>query len=178
MLRHAVLRGDPAAWRVLYDGAFATLYRFVYLRTSRNEERADDAIQDIWMTAVRRIRTFDPQQCPFEAWLKTIALNVLRNARRKWQAHERVSTDAAEPEAVADPSSVAAGLELAEQIALAMSDLPSSYQSLLRERYEKQSTIAEIAVERGTSSKAVESLLGRARTAFRAAFARLDRGTA
>jgi RNA polymerase sigma-70 factor (ECF subfamily) len=172
-LRLAVLRGEPAAWRALYDEAFTPVYRFVSFRTGRDEERAEDVLQEVWLIAVRKIRRFDPQRCSFEGWLKTIAVNVVRNHRRKWR---KLAGQAGEPSEGAERAAGRSGasIELAEQIALAMTDLPSAYQSVLRERYQEHLSVAEIASNRGTTNKAAESLLARARTAFRAAYSRVD----
>ena len=83
-LRAAVLRGDEAAWRALYDDAFDPLYRYVLLRAARRHDAAAEVVQDTWCVAVRRIRAFDPRVCSFEAWLKTIAMNLLRNHWRRF----------------------------------------------------------------------------------------------
>ena len=172
-MRQAVLRGEPAAWQALYDEAFTPLYRFVYFRTGRDEERAEDVLQEVWLIAVRRIRRFDPQQCSFEGWLKTIAVNVVRNHWRTWRKLAAQASDPREP-AELPLARTGESIELAEQIALAMTDLPSAYQSVLRERYQEHRSVAEIASNRGTTNKAAESLLARARTAFRTAYSRME----
>jgi RNA polymerase sigma-70 factor, ECF subfamily len=60
--------------------------------------------------------------------------------------------------------------EQAEQVALALSRLPEHYETVLRAKYLDGLSVAAIAAERGESVKAVESLLTRAREAFRAAY--------
>ena len=42
-------------------------------------------VQETWLVAVRRVADFDPAQGNFDAWLKGIAANVLKNQRRRWQ---------------------------------------------------------------------------------------------
>jgi RNA polymerase sigma-70 factor (ECF subfamily) len=66
-------------------------------------------------------------------------------------------------------------IELKEQIGLAMTALPERYQAVLRAKYEEDLAIAEIARKWGESLKAVESLLARARGAFREAFVRVEK---
>ena len=63
---------------------------------------------------------------------------------------------------------------MSEQIGLVMTALPSRYQAVIHAKYEEQRTVAEIAAQWGESPKAVESLLSRARAAFREAYRRLD----
>ena len=61
--------------------------------------------------------------------------------------------------------------EQAERIAAALAgDLPERYEAALRMKYLDRRTVAEIAAEWGETEKAVESLLGRARAAFREAY--------
>ena len=66
------------------------------------------------------------------------------------------------------------GLDVAERIALAMAGLPAHYPSVLRAKYESRLSVKEIAARDGVLPKAIESLLARARAAFRDAYRRLD----
>jgi RNA polymerase sigma-70 factor (ECF subfamily) len=63
-----------------------------------------------------------------------------------------------------------AAIEKAERVAVALAALPEHYEALLRAKYLDQMTVAQIADMRGESGKAVESLLTRARQAFREAY--------
>lgn len=167
-LREAVLLGDEAAWRTLYERTFDAVYAYVYYRTGRQTHRTDDVVQEAWLVAVRRIGSFDPQRGSFEAWLKGIADNVLRNHRRRWQRDAR---QAAHDEI--DEIPAADKRDGGELVPLAMSAIPSHYQALLRAKYQEQLSVAEIACRDGRTEKAVESLLTRARDAFRRAYEKL-----
>jgi len=57
--------------------------------------------------------------------------------------------------------------ERAERIAATLADLPEHYEAVLRAKYLERATVAEIAEASGQTPKAVESLLTRARQAFR-----------
>jgi RNA polymerase sigma-70 factor (ECF subfamily) len=46
---------------------------------------AQDLLQDVFVTAFRRLREFDSER-PLLPWLRSIALNLLRNHRRKFRA--------------------------------------------------------------------------------------------
>jgi RNA polymerase sigma-70 factor (ECF subfamily) len=170
-LRRAVLRGDEAAWRALYDSSFPALYRFVHLRTGRDETRTDEVVQECWMVAVRRIRAFDPSAGRFEAWLQGIARNVLRGEQRRRRQEESRRAAGTDPGQQPAP---ARSPELLEQVALALTELPARYQAVLRARYAEQRSVAEIAEASAQTHKTIESLLSRARAAFRHAMARLD----
>ena len=164
-LRDAVLAGDQEAWRELYSRHFRALYAFVYWRTTGDREETDDVIQECWLVAVRRIARFDPERGSFEAWLRGIAENVLRNRRRsaaRRQSEQRYDTEPA----AAEETPRAERRELLERIAAALAILPGNYQYVLRAKYAEEQSVAEIAKGLRLTEKAAESLLGRARAAF------------
>ena len=83
LLRGAVLAGNENAWRTWYDESFDELYRYVRWRCGGQRDWADEIVQDTWLTAVRRVRRFDPRKGSFLAWLRGVAANLLRNDLRK-----------------------------------------------------------------------------------------------
>lgn len=170
-LRAAVLRGDQEAWRVLFDRCFDALFAYIDYRTGRRGDRTEEVVQEAWMIAVRRFDSFDPTRSSFESWLRGIALNILRNHQRAWK--RAASLEDLEAVAVEDGSGPE--IELAEQISLALTALPERYQSVLRAKYEEKLSVVEIARRWKESAKAVESLLSRAREAFRKAYTGLER---
>lgn len=164
-LRAAVLAGNDAAWQVLYDRHVDALYAFAWYRSGRRADRAEEVVQETWLAAVRRIEAFDPALGAFESWLKGIAANVLRNQRRRWRREEQA-------EALCDENLLQepAPPENGELVGLALTALPQRYQAVLRAKYEERLSVAEIAGRLGVTAKAAESLLSRARDAFRDAF--------
>lgn len=132
------------------------------------------------MIALRRIKTFDPEKGPFVAWVIGIAGRVLQNEQRRWQQRERV--EGTSLDGVAEPPSRlpavdarAGAADLTEHIAVAMSSLPGNYRDVLRWKYHDGRPVNEIAAATGRTPKSVESLLVRAREAFRRAFDALER---
>jgi len=172
-LREAVLGGDEAAWKALYESCFERLYAHVYYRAGCDHQRAEEAVQDTWLIAVRRIRHFDPERSPFEYWMRGIAENVLRNQRRRWWRRERTEVAAGQDISRSAPQEA---LGMTEQVAMAMAVLPPQYQGVLRAKYEERLPVAEIAERSEATPKAVESLLSRARAAFREAYINLEKG--
>jgi RNA polymerase sigma-70 factor (ECF subfamily) len=163
-LHAAVLDGDERAWNTLYADAFDGLYAYVRWRCSGLHDLADEIVQETWLIAVCRIRTFVPENGSFLGWLRGIAANVIRNhLRRRTPARGRVPV-AVTVQAADDAMQ---RREEAEQVARALAALPEQYEAVLRAKYLEDQSVAEIAVERGESMKAVESLLTRARQAFR-----------
>ena len=167
-LRDAVRAGDEAAWRMLYDESFAGLYAFVLWRCAGLRDAADEVVQETWLTAVRRVGRFDPARGCFADWLCGIAANVLRNYFRR----ERVRRNSGR---LRDPARPSIDGERAERVAVALAALPERYEAVLRAKYLDGQTVAAIAAAAGETPKAVESLLTRARQAFRGAFLALSR---
>jgi RNA polymerase sigma-70 factor (ECF subfamily) len=166
LLRRAVLAGDEQAWRALYDGACDALYAYVLWRSGGLRDRADELSQEAWLHAVRRIADFDPDRASFLAWLRGIAANLSRNHVRR---DVRRQTGPLEGEQAAPETNRAE----ADRVAAALAALSPRYESVLRAKYLDGQSVADIAAESGESVKAVESLLSRARQAFRDAYTQL-----
>jgi RNA polymerase sigma-70 factor (ECF subfamily) len=167
-LRDAVAAGDEAAWRAWYGAEYALLEAYVLWRCGGARDLADDVLQDTWLTAVRRVRRFDPAAGTFHAWLCGIAANVLRNhlrsRRRRGGRQEPLDGEVGrEDPAVGDR-------EQAGRVSAALAGLPERYEQALRMKYLDRMTVTEIAAAAGETEKAIESLLSRARAAFREAY--------
>jgi RNA polymerase sigma-70 factor (ECF subfamily) len=169
-IRDAVLAGDPSLWRAWFGEHYDRLAAYVRWRSGGLADLADDVIQNTWLTAVRRLRSFDPDRGPFFGWLSGIAANAIRNAlraRRRYRRRVRPLGPGDDPPGNgADP--IAA--EKAERVAIALAELPDHYEAVLRAKYLERQSVESIARARGDTAKAVESLLARARQAFREAF--------
>jgi RNA polymerase sigma-70 factor (ECF subfamily) len=164
-LHRAVLAGDERAWRAWYDASFPGLDNYVLWRCGGLRDVADDIVQETWLTAVRRIRDFDPQRGRFLAWLRGIAANLLREYFRR-RAHEPLASD----DHAASVSTELEQRDQAEQIARALGRLSQRHEAVLRAKYLDLLSVEAIAREWGETAKAIESLLGRAREAFRVAY--------
>ena len=165
-LREAVLAGDQDAWRRWYDMSFSALDGYVLWRCGGLRDLADDVLQETWMTAVRRIRQFDPMRASFASWLCGIAANVVRNQLRR-RGIRAVASLNGDISGRRDESAVR---DLGQRIAEALASLSERSEQVLRKKYLEGCSVGEIAAEWGDTEKAIESLLSRARTAFREAY--------
>jgi RNA polymerase sigma-70 factor, ECF subfamily len=161
-LRRAVLAGDERAWQLWYDASFEPLARYVRWRCSSRRELIDEVLQEVWLTAVRRIRDFDPSQGSFIDWLHGIAALQLKSHFRRYQRHEqrRESVETDELAAAETPDQTL-------DVAAALASLSDRHEAVLRAKYLDGLSVAEIAINWNESPKAIESLLTRAREAFR-----------
>ena len=114
-------------------------------------------------------------QGSFADWLRGIAANLLRNRLRKRRSAPSLN---GQPAALARAQSSGSDdrreRDQAEQIAHALSRLPERYEAALRAKYLDQQSVAQMADAWSESPKAVESLLARAREAFRQEYQRLE----
>jgi RNA polymerase sigma-70 factor (ECF subfamily) len=176
-LRSAVLAGDEQAWQTWYEETFPGLDVFVRWRCAGLRDWADDIVQETWLVAVRRIRSFDPERGSFADWLRGIAANLLRNQlKKRWPLPSLNGRATAQLDAASASNQEHHSREIAEQIALALSRLPERYEAALRAKYLDQKSVTEMAESWKETPKAVESLLTRAREAFREEYRRLEEG--
>jgi RNA polymerase sigma-70 factor (ECF subfamily) len=164
MLRRAVLAGDEHAWRTWYEETFDDLYRYVRWRCGGRPDWADEIVQETWLTAVRQIRRFDPRQASLLAWLRGIAANLLRNELRRQRRSLTLRTST-NGQSVAESWVETRHRE--QRVAAALDALCEREEAVLRAKYLDGMSVAEIAAGRGETPKAIESLLSRARQAFR-----------
>jgi RNA polymerase sigma-70 factor (ECF subfamily) len=177
-LRTAVLAGDESAWQTWYEESYAGLAAYVAWRCAGMPDLAEEIVQESWLTAVRRLRAFDPEHGSFAGWLQGIAANLLVNHFRR-QARRRVHDRSLNGQAAVVPAADHAleQREAAERIAAALSTLPERYEAVLRAKYLEQQSVAQIAGSWNETPKAVESLLTRARQAFRDAYENKERNS-
>ncbi|HEV3143886.1 MAG TPA: sigma-70 family RNA polymerase sigma factor [Gemmataceae bacterium] len=163
-LREAVLAGDQRAWQVWYEESFSALDRFIIWRCGGLRDLADEVLQETWLVAVRRIRDFEPERASFLTWLRGIAAGVLRN---RFRQRRRDSSIVSLNGDLASRCHDADQREQGERVARTLAELPEHYEAVLRAKYLDGKSVSEIAADSNETPKAVESLLTRAREAFR-----------
>ncbi len=161
--------GDRAAFSELMRQTKTALFRFIR-RYVGDEQDAWDLLQETYAAAWINIGRYDPTR-PFEAWIRTIALNKCRDwSRRRFVRRLiRGGVDLSSPEAMSVPDGAApaddrmeAGATLA-RLNEAMSRLPPHLKApLLLTAIEGRSQ-AQTAEMLGLSIKAVETRVARAR---------------
>jgi RNA polymerase sigma factor CnrH len=161
--------GDRAAFSELMRQTKTALFRFIR-RYVGDEQDACDLLQETYAAAWINIGRYDPTR-PFEAWIRTIALNKCRDwSRRRFVRRLiRGGVDLSSPEAMSVPDGAApaddrmeAGATLA-RLNEAMSRLPPHLKApLLLTAIEGRSQ-AQTAEMLGLSIKAVETRVARAR---------------
>ncbi|MHC4518314.1 MAG: RNA polymerase sigma factor [Planctomycetota bacterium] len=77
-----VLDGDTESFRLLVERYEKPVVRMIRNVTG-DTQMCEDLAQDVFLTALARLRTFDPARSEFSTWLLTIARNRSINALKK-----------------------------------------------------------------------------------------------
>ena len=152
-----------------FEVNFAVVHRFIARRVGA--PLADDLAAEVFATAFRRRRSFNPGQGPARAWLLGIANNLVRE---HWRAEHRLlsvsSRLEAEPgpvEREPGPEEQVAGSGLAPRVAHALASLPAAQRDVLLLHAWGGLSQQEIAAALGLPAATVRSRLWRARGALR-----------
>jgi RNA polymerase sigma-70 factor (ECF subfamily) len=171
-LASRVAAGDEEALEVLYARYADPLFAFIYHHADLSRADAEDVWQETLVAAIRALPGYRGESRLF-TWLCGIARHKLIDHRR------RAGRPATPPEGERGRS-LAQAIDLTplpdallEQQAVrvavveALAMLPEDYRAALVGRYAEERSVDEVARLLGRSYKATESLLGRARLAFR-----------
>jgi RNA polymerase sigma-70 factor (ECF subfamily) len=180
-----MLRGDERAFDEFFDLYYDRIFRFAVRRTG-DADAAQDLAQATLVVAVRRLGTWRGEAALF-TWLCSICRRELiawsDRTRRQPAAHaldDQVDARAVLEQLAAatdGPDRTFERGEIARLVQITLDYLPPHYGDVLEWKYIEGYGVAEIATRIGSSPKAVESMLTRARQAFRDAFADLSGST-
>ncbi|MEN6357009.1 MAG: RNA polymerase sigma factor [Armatimonadota bacterium] len=165
ILSRKIAAGDTGAWDDFFDRYAPWAYRFAYHHLNANHADAEDLCSDIMLTAAKSIGKYDPKRGDLDAWLHGIARNRLAHFCRARHIEEPLTEEFCISETALP--------DLKYAVNRALADLPKRQADALISKYVEGYTTDELAQRTGSTTKAVESLLVRARTAFRTAFGKL-----
>jgi len=178
-----MMRGDEDAFDRFFAGHFPGLYRFALTRLDHDEDAAEEAAQAAICKAIGKLATYRGEAALF-TWLCTFCRHEISAHYRRNRGLERGALPPEDtPEARAalesvvamfeDPGRVFDRAEIRRLVHVALDRLPPHYGSALEWKYIEGRSVREIADRLELSPKAAESLLTRARVAFRDAFGAL-----
>lgn len=150
--------------RRVYRDTLDDLYAFVSRRCDGDRDLTEDIVQDTWLRAVKAWRVDGLPERP-SAWLCTVAARLLSNHRRRPPAAslDQSGFDPAAPDA-ADSIARTRRRSLIER---AIARIPALQARLLEAFHFDRRSVAEIAATHGTSERAIEGRLRRARLKLR-----------
>jgi RNA polymerase sigma-70 factor, ECF subfamily len=180
-----LLRGERAAFDEFFNEYYPKLYRFVKRRMPHDPSAAEDVAQATLCRGLESLHTWRGEAA-LMTWLCTLCR---RELGARWRESRPYSTAPVlaedDPEIRSalesllagestDPLIAAGRAEVRDNIVAALDYLPAPYGDILEWKYVRDMSVADIALRLGRSAKATESLLTRARDAFREAFTLLN----
>lgn len=168
-------RRDDARFWAIYDDAVPQIYAYLVRRTGKSA--AEDLTQEVFLTAARTYAAGGERKVTMP-WLMTVAKSRLvdfhraegrrrRNLQLAWSGSSEAMEKSAEEAADAR--------RLAPAVEAALEGLPDAQRVVLMLHHVDDLSVADVAERLGKSVRATESLLARARRAFRTAFGEVSR---
>lgn len=176
-----IRQGDEDALRRFFDDSFPALFRFARARLRGDDDAAEEIAQATLIRAVTKLHTYRGE-ATLLTWLFTFCRHeISAYLARHHRAGDAVALEEDVPEVraaleslgafIAGPEEELRRSELARRVWVALDALPPRYGDALEWKYVQGLSVEEIARRLGIGAKAAESLLTRAREAFREVFA-------
>jgi RNA polymerase sigma-70 factor, ECF subfamily len=182
-LARRLIAGDQSAFEQFFVDYFPRIYRFARARLEGSDDAAEEVVQTTLIKALAKIQTYRGEAALL-TWLCTFCRHEIAAWYQRAGRTEEVALDAAAPDARAvldalallsqdDPERALDRLEVCRLVHATLDHLPPRYGDALEWKYLEGLPVEEIARRLGVGYKAAESLLTRARQAFREGFSTL-----
>jgi RNA polymerase sigma-70 factor, ECF subfamily len=159
-----VQTGNRDAYRILVERYSQSVFRLAY-RMTRNEQDAEDLVQDVFLKAYRALPGFDGR-ASFPTWLYRIAANASLDLIRL----RKPVTEVPElRDAAPTPERMAVAGEIRERLAAAMDQLSPQERAAFVMRHFEHRPITEIAESLSLRENAAKHSIFRAVKKLRAA---------
>ena len=175
-----LLRGDEAAFRELFDSYFPKLYRYALARLDGQHDEAVDMVQETFCKAFERLGSFRGEGSLYGWMCRILSNSILDHYRRRGRELPKVTLledqgairqilDTLAASELEEPETIAVRSDVVRLIQATMDRLPGHYGDVLEWKYVDGLSVKAIAERLDIGPKAAESLLTRARAAFRRA---------
>ncbi len=170
--------GEQRAFDEFFDASASRLAAFVARRSGWDPANVEDVVQNTLVKAVRKLASYRGEAALY-TWLTEICRHELSDAHRK-AARRPVHDSLDDPDTVLfvlpqlrvpqqqEPSEEVETYLRREAVIRALNRLPERYARALEAKYGDDQSVEDIARLLGISPVAAQSLLARAREAFRA----------
>ena len=176
----AMLAGDEAAFRVFFETYFPRVYRFALPRLGNDAEACKEVVQSTLVKAMRALAGFRGEAALF-SWLCQICRRQIADYLRAHKRHQqnvvliddtpglREALESIAAPASDEPLQGYGTAETRRLVQSVLDRLPSRYGDVLEWKYIEGRSVEEIGALLGVGQAAAQSLLARARVAFREA---------
>jgi len=177
LLIRRMLAGDERAFETFFNGYFPRIYRFALPRLNGDADATRAIVQSTLEKAIRRLETFRGESGLF-TWVCQICRNEIVDHIRAERRMRHVVLIDDQPELRAAVESLEAPdefdvvknygrAESARLVRVVLDRLPSGYGDALEWKYIEGESVETIGERLGIGTTAAQSLLARARRAFR-----------
>jgi RNA polymerase sigma-70 factor (ECF subfamily) len=156
-----VASGDQSVYATLVTDHLGPISAYAQ-RMTGNVSNAEDITQEVFLRLWLKASEFDATRARLTTWLHQMAHNLAIDQHRK--RHREVSLEVID---VPDPAVTSGSSEEPYPVAQALLQLPERQRSALALTYYQDLSNREVADIMGLSTRAVESLLVRARSAMK-----------
>lgn len=164
-MMHHIQQGDQRAFRQLVDQYLSPLYRFAH-RMMGDQTIAEDVVQDTFVKVWYQATCWQPGKAKLSTWLHSLVHHRCIDLYRK-NVCPTVNLEKANEIAVPKSTDSIYQLEISEQIAKALQQLPERQRTAILLCYYQGLSGQETAELLNTSIEALESLLRRGRKTLR-----------
>lgn len=176
-----MLSGEQRAFDDFFNGYFDRLYRFALARVGNDADAAEDAVQQTLCKAIDKLDKFRGDAALF-TWLCRICRNAIADSFRAKDRPRgvvvpfedsdeiRAALELISAMPVDDPQQSLVTQQLQRAVQVVLDYLPRRYGEILEWKYMQGLSVKEIASRLEVAPKAAESMLNRARVAFREGF--------
>lgn len=174
-----LLGGDEQEFTRFYNVYFPRVYRFCKARVE-SEDTCNDIVQQSMINSMNGLANYRGEASLY-TWLCQIARNEMYGWFKKHGRKEQLNSSIDENASlIAAIESIPSGIEgeklnvhddgVAELVQLSLDSLPSAYGKVLELKYVEGLSVSEIAEAMESGEVAIQSLLARARKAFKSVF--------
>jgi RNA polymerase sigma-70 factor (ECF subfamily) len=178
--------GDESAFEEFFAEYFPRMYRFARIRLRGDDDAAEEVAQATLIRALAKVATYRGEAALF-TWLCTFCRREISGwcERQGKTAHVSLTDDSPDSRAMLDaivalsrddPEQESQRQELSRLVHATLDHLPAKYGQALVWKYIEATPVDEIGRRLGLGYKAAESLLTRARQAFREGFSLMAGG--
>lgn len=156
-------KGSEEAWAMLFKANIKPVYSFCLQLAVGRDSNAQDITQQTFITAAKKIHTFDPRKGTFRQWLFGIA----KNSYRKYVTQNPVLLSCSGEQPSEIPAEQSNAFSENRVVLEALAQLPAHHRTILEDKYFNNKSMDQLAKDHNVTINAIGLRLSRAREKFK-----------